>query len=103
MRGFNKTGGTADFFAYNASTPAKIWSVADGEFVTPVDADVADYRIAATPSTPADWFAAAAPSGTVEYELRLRGSTLATSPVIYEDSDTIDATPTSDLGTLLDV
>jgi hypothetical protein len=93
--------GAHDFEALQyTSAGGFVWNGTD--WVAYVDADFLDYRIAADYDGGGS-FSAAAPSGTTHFRLRVRGATLADSPVVYEgepeepssgDADT-PSTPTT--------
>jgi hypothetical protein len=74
--------GAHDFEALQyTSAGGFVWNGTD--WVAYVDADFLDYRIVADYDGGGS-FSAAAPSGTTHFRLRVRGATLADSPVVYE-------------------
>jgi len=77
MVGHGSTGGTYDFFCYNASN--QVWN--GSAFVAWNAVDFASYRVTAS-ETHDERFVASAPDGTTSYELRARSAALATSYVV---------------------
>lgn len=75
------TGQLHDFFAYDDSE--QVWDGA--AFVPWVDGSFASYRIPAVESGTSGRYSASGPDGTVAYELRFRGATLALSDVVWTD------------------
>lgn len=93
MIGYGISGTTHDFFAYNAA--GAVWN--GSAFVTWADGSYASYRITATEVGTTGRFTGSAPSGTVTYELRERGASLALSYVVWTD-DTNAATAAAQAG-----
>lgn len=82
MFGYVVDGTDCDFFAYAVSGGTwTVWDDVASAFVTWVDGDYQDYRIAASQLGTSGHRHATAPAGTMFYQLRLR-DTLANSAVI---------------------
>jgi hypothetical protein len=82
--GYGVAGVAHDFFAFNAANA--VWQTTTSTYVTPVDADIANYRITATPgSAIPSKFTGDKPPGATRYELRVRGANFAASTLIWED------------------
>lgn len=77
------SGSTHDFFCWDSSN--NVYNVPTLAFVAWVDGNVANYRITATELGTSGDFTGTAPSGAIRYELRLRGASLAASPVLWSD------------------
>lgn len=86
MLGYGASGDTHDFFAFNAA--GQVWN--GSAFATWSDAAYATYRITATEVGTSGRFTGTAPAGTVSYELRVRGATLALSYVVWTGDDVQD-------------
>lgn len=86
MKGHAAPGTLCDFFAFNSSN--QVYSISSGTFVAWTDGNYVNYRIPAVESGASGLFIATAPVGTETYELRLRGASVATSPVL--DSGVVD-------------
>lgn len=80
MLAISTSGIDHDFFCYDASQ--KVWN--GSAFVDWADGDYGTYRVAATEIGSTGRFIATEPSGTVSYELRERGDSLAISFVVFE-------------------
>lgn len=75
------SGTSHDFFFYNAA--GEVWNTT--AFVTWADVDYATYRVAATETGMSGRYPVPTPpSGTTEYELRVRGASLALSYTAWE-------------------
>lgn len=80
MIGYGATGVTHDFYCYNAA--GSVWNGA--AFATWSAASFASYRVTATEKSGSGQFTGTVPSSlTTRYELRVRGSTLADSYVVW--------------------
>lgn len=81
--GYGSTALPHDFNAFDAA--GLVWSTVAAAFVPWADADVANYRIAPAAVGASGRYTAAAPAGTTDYVLRVRGATLAESPAVWTD------------------
>lgn len=79
MIGYGTTGTSHDFFCFNAA--GQVWN--GSAFVTWSDGAYATYRVGAVEQGTSGQFAAVAPAGTVHWELRERGASLALSYVVW--------------------
>lgn len=79
MIGYGTSGTTHDFYCYNQS--GQVWN--GSAFVTWVDGNYASYRVTATETGTSGRFTGTAPAGTANYELRVRGASLAQSYVVW--------------------
>ena len=84
MKGRGATGLSFDFFAFNSAN--QVYNPGTGTFVPWADGNYANYRIPAIETGTSGFFTAIAPIGTETYELRVRGATLALSPVVDSGS-----------------
>ncbi len=80
------TGGTYDFFAYDTSSPRQVWNGTSFEAMNPLS--YAQYRITATEQATqqSGRYYGTAPSNTAYFELRARGSNMATSTIVATGS-----------------
>jgi hypothetical protein len=95
------SGQALDFFAYNAAN--QVWN---GEaYVAWANAAYATYRIPAVETGASGAFTATAPAGMTRFELRLRGASLAASPIVWTESvlDVVAALTAYDVAKVSDV
>jgi len=90
------TGVSHDCFCYDAA--GLVWN--GTTFVAWVDANYAAYRVAATERGTSGTFTATEPDGTMRWEMRVRGASLAASYVVWAETVLIAAIKAdADLGT----
>lgn len=90
------TGLNHDFYCYDGT--GLVWN--GTTFVAWVDANYAAYRVAATERGTSGTFTATEPDGTMRWEMRVRGASLAASYVVWAETVLIAAIKAdADLGT----
>lgn len=81
------SGNDYDFNCFNSA--GEVWN--GSAFVAWSDVDFLTYRVAATEAGASSRFSATAPAGTISWEMRFRGATLADSYVAAADIDQLAA------------